>query len=102
MLGLLIFISAELDVNVARGKPTFASSVWCDNANPNQCGGPELAVDGNYDTYFYNYSCFAGYDHPNGPNWWAVDMRLLVFVDQVIVTNRAEDCTDSTCGESLH
>ena len=89
----IIFVSADLDVNVARGKKTFASSFYWDIT---KCG-PQLAVDGNYNTLFSDYSCFNNNDGPGGPNWWAVDMRLLVFVDRVIVTNRAEDGCD--CGE---
>jgi len=87
-------------VNVVRGKPTFSSSLYCDS--PGKCGYPQLAVDGNYSTHFFDYHCFAANDPPAGPNWWAVDMRLLAFVDKVIVTNRAEECTDFTCGESLY
>jgi len=96
----IIFVSAELDVNVARGKKTFASSPF--SSSSTSCVSPQTAVDGNYDIYYSDNSCFATGDSPGGPNWWAVDMRLLVFVDRVILTNRAnEECAAPGCCESL-
>jgi len=54
---LIIFLSAEFDVNVARGKPTFASSVYCDGPGPS-CRLSQFAVDGSYTTLSNDYFCF--------------------------------------------
>ena len=98
---LIIFLSAEFDVNVARGKPTFASSVYCDGPGPS-CRLSQFAVDGSYTTLSNDYFCFTSNDSSGEPNWWALDMGQLVFVDQVIVTNLAYDsCGNTECGESL-
>ncbi|XP_046548233.1 uncharacterized protein LOC124258215 [Haliotis rubra] len=75
-------------INLARGKPATASSVYGTH--------PEVATDGLPYTDWKSGSCFAVAEGDNHP-WWQVDLEAYSEVFEVAVTSRS-DC----CPERLH
>ncbi|XP_046548228.1 uncharacterized protein LOC124258206 [Haliotis rubra] len=75
-------------INLARGKPATASSVYGTH--------PEVATDGLPYTDWKSGSCFAVAEGDNHP-WWQVDLEAYSEMFEVAVTSRS-DC----CPERLH
>ena len=70
--------------NLALNKPAYASSEWTAGDAPN-------AVDGNFDTNYYDHSCFhTGAGDVAGNAWWAVDLTAAYYIQHVVVTNRGD------------
>ena len=70
--------------NIARGKPTFMSSVRSGR-------GPSLAVDGNRspDAKTGGGSCIV--TNRESKSWWAVDLEGVEQVKEVIISQRDQD-----------
>ena len=78
-----VSIEARLDVNVARGRPSFQVSTYSDQ---DLVYHPEYANDGNHDTRLLYGPC-AHTDAATNP-WWAVDLGVPLYVHSVKFTNR--------------
>ncbi|KAG9462873.1 hypothetical protein GDO78_022956 [Eleutherodactylus coqui] len=61
--------------------------------------GPELAIDGNDDAEFKLGSCMHT-KRDYGP-WWTVDMKRLMNVGTVVLTNRQDCCSERLMGAQV-
>jgi len=79
-----VSVDGRLDVNVALNRhPAYQSSVYTDSNGIYQ---PGYANDGNHGTHMLYGPCM----HTNLDTnpWWAVDLRVALYVDGVKFTNR--------------
>ncbi|XP_070556415.1 uncharacterized protein [Ptychodera flava] len=76
--------------NVAVGKPAYQSSLYAAE------GVPEHAVDGNTDSNWSGQSCTHTLQEQN--SWWKVDLQDIHTVDNVVITNRQDCCSERLVG----
>ncbi|KAK1896169.1 Fucolectin-1 [Dissostichus eleginoides] len=94
LLLLLQTCSASTYQNVAlRGKATQSDSYV-------HIGFASNAIDGNRDHKFYSGSC-SHTDESSNP-WWRVDLLEPYIVTSVIISNRADCCSEKLLGAKIH
>ncbi|XP_078588034.1 chorion peroxidase-like [Branchiostoma floridae x Branchiostoma japonicum] len=79
--------------NLALGRPTQQSSVAFG-------GVPERAVDGNTNAVYSSRSCTHTENTDN--NWWYVDLGSSHYIDEVVIFNRQDCCTERLNSFQLH
>ncbi|CAH1274226.1 WSCD2 [Branchiostoma lanceolatum] len=86
-------IGHATDPNIAKGRPTFQSSVG-------HGGSPGRAVDGNRSPHWAHASC----THTNTENdpWWYVDLGRTVTVDHIAIVNRRDCCSERITPFDVH
>ncbi|XP_070555887.1 uncharacterized protein [Ptychodera flava] len=81
-----------LSENIAVGKPASQSSLY----TASYPAGAENAVDGNTDSNWPGKSCTHTLQQQN--SWWKVDLQNIYNVDQVVITNRKDCCSERLVG----
>ena len=78
--------------NLARGKPAKQSSVY-------RTAGASQAVDGNRDGNYFAGSVAHTWENPQA--WWQVDLGAVYQIDQVVIYNRTDCCSEKLSNFSL-
>ena len=91
----IVAVNGRLNVNVALNRPAYQSGI---RDFGYVVAYPALAVDGNSNTDFHQYSCIHTLEQANP--WWAVDLGVKLYVRGVKFTNRGDCCGTYTTSTS--